>query len=66
MIDYEKLARRIVGMKVEDAEVVCETARARYRTIVENGHGLMHTNDVLRNRINFEVRRGHVVKAWVG
>ena len=65
-IDVEKLARRCIGKRVEDAEVMCEVARIRYRTIKENGHGLMRTNDVRGDRINFIVNRGQVTGAHVG
>lgn len=60
------VAQRTVGMHVDTAEVYVEQFGLRHRTVHIDGQGLMRTNDVRNDRVNFHVVKGRITKAYIG
>ena len=58
---------RLVGQRIDDAEVSCETYGFRYRTVFIDGQERkFYSDDVCEKRVNFTVVRGIVTKAVFG
>jgi hypothetical protein len=62
----EMIARTLIGKRIDDAEVTCETYNLRYRTVKVDGAACMKTNDARNDRVNFVVQKGWVTGAWIG
>lgn len=61
----ERLAASLIGKRIDDAEVSCETYNLRYRTVRCDGVPRQTTNDARRDRVNLVVSKGIVTNAWI-
>jgi hypothetical protein len=68
-IDYEintQIAQRTVGMLLDNAEVYVEVFGLQHRVMMLDGAGMMHVNDARMDRVNFDVVKGKVTRAYLG
>jgi hypothetical protein len=59
-------ARRLIGLTTRAARDLAAEFDCSVRVIERDGRALPHTQDLRRDRINVDVRDGHVLRATVG